>query len=626
MKYLSNAQIQEALRLLRPHNPFFGITFLVLKKARVPIGAKVRIVLDTETKHFLQEHYKVNPKSAYFFRVFRQNSYLKDWVEPDYASTGLQAVNTQTFRDPLSHDLHDNTWGWAPNYVDELAKKLPRGVKLPLFQIAVWFYRERGWEDSVRRSEIIKTFVSEFELSEAELTSLFHTEVLSELAEEDSFQPLPVKWHEVLAPFKPPKDVPAEPSGVLRYLETESLGPVPTLVFQPANRLNLITGDNGLGKTFLLDLSWWALTQNWPERSATPFQPAPSKPPRIKFAVGSASNERPVRADFSFQTGIWRLLDRLPAISGLAVYARVDGSFAVWDPANPALSGGLSPTGHWPTFNFTRNEVWNGKENQIDGLIQDWVKWQNRPDLYPAFEVLQAIVNRVSPPDLPLIPGPPVRVPGDRREIPTLNHSYGSVPILYESAGIRRILTLAYLLVWAWEEHKILAKQSGRPEERQIVVLVDEAEAHLHPKWQRMILPALLDVAKVLHAEMSAQWIIASHSPLVLASAESIWDEEQDHLFHLEMTPRGKVSFSHLPFELRGSIDSWLASEIFELPVPGNTERQQAIQDAIRLQEAAAPTRAEVQEVTDRLKDHLGGEDPFWVRWVFFAESFGVQM
>lgn len=29
-------------------------------------------------------------------------------------------------------------------------------------------------------------------------------------------------------------------------------------------RLNLITGDNGLGKSFLLDVAWWALTRKWP--------------------------------------------------------------------------------------------------------------------------------------------------------------------------------------------------------------------------------------------------------------------------------------------------------------------------------------------------------------------------
>ncbi|HQU17594.1 MAG TPA: AAA family ATPase [Fimbriimonadaceae bacterium] len=626
MKYFSSAQIQEALRQLRPFNPFFGVTFLVLKQANLPIGGKIRFRLDGETKRFLQDHYQVNPKSEYFFRVFRTSDHRKDWLDPNYASTGLQAINTQTFRDALLHDTHDDTWGWAPAYVNELVQKLPRGVKIPLLQLAVWLYRDRAWPENLRRTDILAAFIREFRLTDDELSSLFHTDLLSQIDERQAFQALPVKWHEIIAPYKPPPDAPLEPGGVLRFLETESLGPVSTLIFKPADRLNLITGDNGLGKTFLLDLSWWALTQNWAERTATPFELSPSKPPRIKFAVGSGASEQPVRADFNTPTGTWRTRDRLPAISGLAIYARVDGSFAVWDPANPALSRGESPSGHWPTFNFTRDDVWNGKGNQIDGLIQDWVKWQLRPDVYPAYESLQAIIGRVSPPDLPLIPGNPERIPGDRRDIPTLRHSYGQVPILFESAGIRRILTLAYLLVWAWEEHKILARQSGRPEERQIVVLIDEAEAHLHPKWQRVILPALLDVAHVLHAEMSAQWIIATHSPLVLASAEAVWDEEHDHLFHLDMTPQGKATFSHVPFELRGSIDSWLASEIFELPVPGSADRETAIRDAINLQESPSPTKAQVQQVTDRLKSLLGGEDPFWVRWVFFAESHGVRV
>jgi recombinational DNA repair ATPase RecF len=31
-----------------------------------------------------------------------------------------------------------------------------------------------------------------------------------------------------------------------------------------APRLNLLTGDNGLGKSFLLDVAWWAMTRRWP--------------------------------------------------------------------------------------------------------------------------------------------------------------------------------------------------------------------------------------------------------------------------------------------------------------------------------------------------------------------------
>lgn len=35
--------------------------------------------------------------------------------------------------------------------------------------------------------------------------------------------------------------------------------------FAFGERVNLITGDNGLGKSFVLDLAWWALTRSWSE-------------------------------------------------------------------------------------------------------------------------------------------------------------------------------------------------------------------------------------------------------------------------------------------------------------------------------------------------------------------------
>ena len=235
------------------------------------------------------------------------------------------------------------------------------------------------------------------------------------------------------------------------------------------------------------------------------------------------------------------------------------------------------------------------------------------------------MLEQVYAPDLgPLSFAEPSRIPYDPREIPTFKHPYGEVPIPYESAGIRRIITLAYLLVWVWEEHKIHAMQQGRPEERQMVVLLDEAEAHLHPRWQRVILPGLLGVAAKLNSEMSAQWIISTHSPLVLASIESMWDATSDRLFHIVMNSSGNVRFQERPYEKRGTIDSWLASDFFELQYPGSTQRERAIQSATALQMAVDPDKAEVEEATEQLRQCLGPEDPFWTRWIFFADSFGV--
>ena len=108
------------------------------------------------------------------------------------------------------------------------------------------------------KADVAKDFVKEFGITNDELDALFQTDIVSGIAETQSFQELPVRWHEILASRTTPKDVPAESSGTLNYLEVDSIGPVPRLIFQPSKRLNLITGDNGLGKTFLLDLSWWA--------------------------------------------------------------------------------------------------------------------------------------------------------------------------------------------------------------------------------------------------------------------------------------------------------------------------------------------------------------------------------
>jgi hypothetical protein len=621
VKYLSSPQISEALQLLTPFNVLFGTTFLVLKREKVPVGKKIRFPLDAANHEFLEQHYRVHPKSRFFFRVLRQGDPNKDWNRPDYAGKGLQSVNTRGTTAFL-HDKNDNTWGFASNYVEALREKLPRGRKVPLFQLAAWMYRDRTWKDETNRSDIVRKFVSEYHLTPKELENLFERQVISKLTEEQAFQPLPTKWHEILSAYSPPQDAPPEESGILQFLELEGVGPSQSLRFEPAKRLNIITGDNGLGKSFLLDVAWWALTREWAGHKVLPS--SSSRRPNIKFVVASGVEARSVRASFSRASFEWELPKQLPAVSGLVIYARVDGSFAVWDPANRSLMG-PSRDGQAATV-FTREQVWEGKSKQILGLIHDWVRWQERPDK-GQFDTFRRVLKRVSPPDLgELTPGEPTRIPGEISEIPTLVHPYDTVPITLESAGIKRIITLAYLIVWAWEEHKIQARQSKRPEERQMVVIVDEAEAHLHPKWQRVLLPALLGIAADLSAELSMQLIVATHSPLVLASSEAIFDSSQDKLFHLDMSVGGVVSFRPVPFELRGSADSWLTSSLFDLRHPGSREAELAIREAVRLQEAKAATPEQVKKVSEKLSQHLAAEDPFWVRWVFFAEKHGVKL
>ena len=51
---------------------------------------------------------------------------------------------------------------------------------------------------------------------------------------------------------------------MIEELSLRNVGPAPGMALRFAPRLNLLTGDNGLGKSFLLDIAWWALTRKWP--------------------------------------------------------------------------------------------------------------------------------------------------------------------------------------------------------------------------------------------------------------------------------------------------------------------------------------------------------------------------
>ncbi len=52
---------------------------------------------------------------------------------------------------------------------------------------------------------------------------------------------------------------------LLRQLNLLNTGPAPEMNLELAPRLNLLTGDNRLGKSFLLDVAWYCLTRRWPQ-------------------------------------------------------------------------------------------------------------------------------------------------------------------------------------------------------------------------------------------------------------------------------------------------------------------------------------------------------------------------
>jgi len=132
-----------------------------------------------------------------------------------------------------------------------------------------------------------------------------------------------------------------------------------------------------------------------------------------------------------------------------------------------------------------------------------------------------------------LEPGPTIRLRGYSRDIPTIKHLHSTVPVLFVSSGVRRILLLAYLMTRAWREHKIAAEELGEQPFRRMVVVVDEIEAHLHPKWQKTILPGLMSIGNLLDTGLTTQIITSTYSPVVLASMNATFNPDNDVLYHL---------------------------------------------------------------------------------------------
>lgn len=412
---------------------------------------------------------------------------------------------------------------------------------------------------------------------------------------------------------------------MLEGLKLEGVGPSPRMEFSFAPRLNLLTGDNGLGKTFVLDLAWWALTSGQSE-------PPPALP--RKDWAGPANVEAVVGRHDGGRVFIEETIPFLGArpISwgnqAITLYARVDGSFSLWDPIrnNPAWQS--HPPSMLFSYDFSQEELWNGLEDEervwCNGLIRDWVSWQLKRS--EAFERLQRVLRVLSPGEHePLTPGEPTRISiNDVRDIPTLAMPYGLVPLTHASAAVKRIVGLAYLLVWAWEEHKRAAELVRQKPTHSIVLLFDELEAHLHPRWQRLILPSLLAVVRELRPDVLVQLLAVTHAPMLLASIEPHFEPEQDALFMFDLVG-SDVKVTRADWRPRGDANAWLTSEVFDLKEPRSVEAEKAITRAkAALKDPDLPIE-KVREIHNELYRLLKDTDPFWARWLARAEAAGIE-
>jgi hypothetical protein len=625
--YLGYEELLAALPPLKKINPFFGTCFLAFKRDQVPVGSTRPLVFSSLNRAVLDEFYRPLAGASKYYHPFHTSNNGTGWVSLEYARTSLQRIVHDTFRDIAVQDA--GGWGWSTDHLSKLKEHLTEPI--PAFCFGVWLLRDRRWTTSTTPADIISTLFHDFRIDRPTQRELFDTSLPQRPSSWLSKRPLADT--EVIQLIGPPPGTHADRAASLLTLQLDHIGPATRFQYEPARRLNILTGDNSLGKTFVLECVWWALTGEWIGRPAMPRPESKKNAARITYEVSSdAGRSQRRESTYDWDTHTWSSPKR-DDHPGLAVYARFDGAFAVWDPARRSNDRDPRSKSRQQVV-LNRDEIWEGKVNAesyrqewvCNGLIRDWVTWQTAGDRYKdRWEALTACMKRLSPSEEELLtPGEPMRLPGESRDIPSLKLPYGIVPVYHASAGVQRIIAIAYVLVWAWHEHVALSSLARREPQRRLTLIIDEIEAHLHPRWQRVIVPAVVDAASTLSEDAASQVHLATHSPMVLASAESLFDVGKDALHHLRML-NDDVVLEHLPFVKRGRVDLWLMSPAFGLGQARSLEAERAIADAIELQREDTPSPDAVKHVDARLSACLASDDSFWPRWRHFALSHGVE-
>ena len=161
------------------------------------------------------------------------------------------------------------------------------------------------------------------------------------------------------------------------------------------------------------------------------------------------------------------------------------------------------------------------------------------------------------------------------------------LPATWLSDGYQATLSwIADLLGYALLE----MDEDADPREMQGIVLLDEIDLHLHPTWQRRIVPLLREVFPRL------QFIVNTHSPLVLAGFE----REEIILLKLQ---DGQVVQDPAPIEPGVLTASEILSNFFDVQRAGRPDLVQKERRYLELRAKNSLTSKEREELKTLKKD-----------------------
>lgn len=144
----------------------------------------------------------------------------------------------------------------------------------------------------------------------------------------------------------------------------------------------------------------------------------------------------------------------------------------------------------------------------------------------------------------------------------------------------------------------LLSKSYQPGEHTKGIVLLDEMERHLHPSWQRQIIPRLSAMFP------SIQFIATTHAPMTAIGTASL-PKGSGQLVVLRYNDGGVTVHSDLTLPSQARADQILTSELFNLPATTTDSTVQAIEEYSNLKSQGSSLSHAQRQRLELLDRHL---------------------